>query len=115
MAPPEQPTLSEIKTEKEHQSKSIIELHYFLKSAIIKTLIWKMVCILGLRGAWTSIKKNAIRCLVFFLTAIFVVSGVLALRELQSRLKRTSTGWRSVCSRKLRQTKKTRRRKVLGI
>ena len=85
MAPPEQPTLSEIKTEKEHQSKSIIELHYFLKSAIIKALIWKMVCILGLRGAWTSIKKNAIRCLVFFLTAIFVVSGALALRELQSR------------------------------
>lgn len=32
-----------------------------------------------------------------------------------ARLKRTSTGWRSVCSRKLRQTKKTRRRKVLGI
>lgn len=39
MNPPEQPTLSEIKTEKEHQSKAIIELHYFLKSAIIKTLI----------------------------------------------------------------------------
>ena len=44
-----------------------------------------MACILGLRGAWISIKKNAIRCLVFFLTAIFVVSGALALRELQSR------------------------------
>lgn len=67
MNPPEQPTLSEIKAEKEHQSKSIIELHYFLKSAIIKMLIQKMVCIFGLRGAWIQLKKPPYAVLHFSL------------------------------------------------